>query len=65
MIVGPHDAFNESIGTNLSIIRRRLKVEQFEVGEVFKSKVSMLYIDRRSVSPPRILAVFGYLYARP
>jgi len=50
VIVGPHDAFNESLGTNLSIIRRRLKsnrlkVVQFEVGEVFKTKVCMLYID--------------------
>ena len=50
VIVGPHDAFNESLDTNLSIIRRRLKsnrlkVVQFEVGEVFKTKVCMLYID--------------------
>ncbi|MGG3454970.1 spore germination protein [Paenibacillus rhizolycopersici] len=49
-IVGPHDSFNESMDTNLSIIRRRLrsnqlKVKQFEVGEIFKSKVSLLYLD--------------------
>jgi spore germination protein len=48
-IVGPHDAFNESLDTNLSIIRRRvrsnrLKVKQFEVGEIFKTRVSLLYI---------------------
>lgn len=49
-IIGPHDSFIESLDTNLSIIRRRvkssrLKVDQFEVGEVFKSKVCLLYID--------------------
>lgn len=49
-IVGPHDSFNESLDTNLSIIRRRvksnrLKVKEFEVGEIFKSKVCLLYID--------------------
>ncbi|MCM3700076.1 spore germination protein [Paenibacillus macerans] len=50
VIVGPHDAFNESLDTNLSIIRRRiksnrLKVKQFEVGEILKTKVCVLYID--------------------
>ncbi|GIP49745.1 spore germination protein [Paenibacillus sp. J53TS2] len=49
-IVGPHDSFNESLDTNLSIIRRRvkssrLKAKQFEVGEIFKTKVSLLYLD--------------------
>lgn len=50
VIIGPHDAFNESLDTNLSIIRRRiksnrLKVRQFEVGEVLKTKVCVIYID--------------------
>ncbi|MFD1175085.1 spore germination protein [Paenibacillus puldeungensis] len=50
VIIGPHDAFVESLNTNLSIIRRkiksnRLKVLHFEIGEVFKTSVSVLYID--------------------
>ncbi|MEK5479360.1 spore germination protein [Paenibacillus sp. FSL R5-0407] len=49
-ITGPHDAFNESLETNLSLIRQkfksnRLKVSQFEVGELTKTKVCLLYID--------------------
>lgn len=50
VIVGPHDAFTESLDTNLSLIRRkvqsnRLKVKQFEVGEISKTKVCICYID--------------------
>lgn len=50
VIIGPHDAFTESIETNLSLIRRKLpsnqlKVLQFEVGEISKTKVCLCYID--------------------
>lgn len=50
VIIGPHDAFVESLSTNLSLIRRkiksnRLKVLNFEVGEVFKTHVAVLYIE--------------------
>ncbi len=49
-INGPHDAFNETLDTNLSLIRQkfksnRLKVRQFQVGELTKTKVCLLYID--------------------
>lgn len=50
VIIGPHDAFVESLNTNLSLIRRkiksnRLKVLNFEVGEVFKTYVAVLYVE--------------------
>lgn len=49
-ITGPHDAFIESIDTNLSLMRRkvksnRLKVREFKVGEITKTKVYLLYIE--------------------
>ncbi|WP_410514194.1 spore germination protein [Paenibacillus sp. BR2-3] len=51
VIVGPHDAFVEAAGMNLSLIRRRLhsshlKVIKCSVGEVTKNDVYILYIDR-------------------
>ncbi|MDX8360431.1 spore germination protein [Cytobacillus sp. IB215316] len=50
IITGPHDALNELIDTNLSLIRRRvksshLKVLKLSVGEIGKSNVYLLYID--------------------
>lgn len=49
VITGPHDAFVESAGTNLSLIRRRiksshLKVLKLMVGEITKTDVYLLYI---------------------
>ncbi|WP_254551512.1 spore germination protein [Brevibacillus sp. MS2.2] len=49
VITGPHEAFVESYGTNLALIRRRirsshLKVMKFEVGEITKTSVYLLYI---------------------
>ncbi|GIO43017.1 spore germination protein [Paenibacillus apis] len=49
-INGPHDAFNESLGTNLGLIRsrlksNRLKVLQYTAGELSKTKICVLYID--------------------
>lgn len=49
VITGPHDAFTETAGTNLSLVRRRvksshLKVIKLEVGEVTKTIVFVLYI---------------------
>jgi spore germination protein len=50
VIVGPHEAFVEDAGTNLSLIRRRLhsshlKIIKCSVGEVAKSDVYVLYIE--------------------
>jgi len=49
VIIGAHDAFTEQIGTNLSLIRQRiksshLKVIKLSVGEVTKTDVYLLYI---------------------
>ncbi|RED51149.1 spore germination protein [Cohnella lupini] len=49
VITGPHDAFNEEIDINLSLIRRRvksshLKVVKLSVGEITKTNVCVLYI---------------------
>ncbi|MEI5907470.1 spore germination protein [Bacillus spongiae] len=51
IITGPHDALNELIDTNLSLIRRRirsshLKIVKLSVGEIGKSKVFLLYIEK-------------------
>lgn len=50
VITGPHDSFTEDSDTNLSLVRSRLKspklrVVQFKVGEVTKTKVHLLYIE--------------------
>ncbi|MCQ6562798.1 spore germination protein [Paenibacillus mendelii] len=49
VITGPHDAFTEQAGINLSLIRQRiksshLKVIKLSVGEVTKTDVYILYI---------------------
>lgn len=49
VIIGAHDAFTEQIGTNLSLIRQRiksshLKVLKLSVGEITKTDVYLLYI---------------------
>ncbi|CAH1222235.1 Spore germination protein A1 [Paenibacillus plantiphilus] len=49
VITGPHDAFTEQAGTNLSLIRQRiksshLKVIKLSVGEITKTDVYVLYI---------------------
>lgn len=48
-IRGPKDSFNESIGTNISLIRRRLKsprlwVEPMSIGDISKTDVAMMYL---------------------
>lgn len=48
-IKGPRDGFTESIYTNISLIRKRFKIEQlyneqFELGSLTKTKVSLLYL---------------------
>ncbi|WP_100400426.1 spore germination protein [Bacillus sp. FJAT-44742] len=53
VVSGPHDAFVETLGTNLSLIRRRiksfdLKIEFFEVGAVTKTDVALLYMEGRA-----------------
>ncbi|RCX20582.1 GerA spore germination protein [Fontibacillus phaseoli] len=49
-ITGPHDAFIETLETNISLIRRkiksnRLKILKFRVGELTKTEVCVLYVD--------------------
>lgn len=49
VITGPHDAFTEVAGTNLALIRQRiksshLKVVKLSVGEITKTHVYILYI---------------------
>lgn len=48
-IRGPRDSFNESIGTNVSLIRRRLKspnlwLESMRVGNITQTDVSIMYL---------------------
>lgn len=48
-IRGPRDAFTETLRTNTSLIRRRIKdpalrIEQFTIGRVTKTDVALLYI---------------------
>lgn len=49
VITGPHDAFIETVGTNLSLIRRRLRSSHLKsiklsIGEIAKTDVYLLYI---------------------
>ncbi len=49
-IYGPKDSFNESIQTNLGLIKRRLKTtnlvnEDFLLGKLSLQKISLLYLD--------------------
>ncbi|MGM0902692.1 MAG: spore germination protein [Bacillota bacterium] len=49
-VVGPKEAFVESIGDNMNMIRKRLPIkeliiEEFIVGKLSKSKVAVIYID--------------------
>ncbi|WP_368296964.1 spore germination protein [Cytobacillus firmus] len=50
VINGPHDSFNETLKTNVSLIRRRvrssrLKMIELSVGEISKTKVLLVYIE--------------------
>lgn len=50
IMTGPHDAFNENVNDNLSLIRRRLrsshlKAIKLAVGEVARNDVYILYMD--------------------
>jgi spore germination protein len=50
VINGPHDSFNETLKTNVSLIRRRvrssrLKMIELSVGEFSKTKVLLIYIE--------------------
>lgn len=49
-VVGPKEAFVESISTNLNLIRKRLpipelQVEMMKVGEFTKTKIAIVYIE--------------------
>ncbi|GGI45384.1 spore germination protein KA [Paenibacillus marchantiophytorum] len=50
VVRGPRDGFTESIGTNISLIRRRIKspnlwLETMKIGRVSQTTVSMMYIN--------------------
>lgn len=50
VITGPHEAFNESAGQSISLIRRRvrsshLKIVKIPVGEITKTDIYILYIE--------------------
>ncbi|WP_017726100.1 spore germination protein [Halalkalibacterium ligniniphilum] len=50
VIRGPKDGFSESIGTNVSLIRRRIKnpklrLEMMQIGDVTQTDVAVMYID--------------------
>ncbi|MBY0124186.1 spore germination protein [Bacillus sp. S/N-304-OC-R1] len=49
-VIGPKEAFVESLGTNLNLIRKRLPVkelivEEFTLGSLSKTRVALLYMD--------------------
>ncbi len=49
-VIGPKEAFVESIATNLNLIRRRLPikeliVEEFTIGSLSKTKIAVLHIE--------------------
>ncbi|WP_245153912.1 spore germination protein [Jeotgalibacillus proteolyticus] len=49
-VIGPQDAFTESLNTNLSLIKRRianpeLKNKSYELGSETKTKVAVLYLN--------------------
>ncbi|SEN96422.1 GerA spore germination protein [Mesobacillus persicus] len=49
-VIGPKEAFVESIGQNMNLIRKRLPIEEliaeeFTVGKLSKTKVNVIYID--------------------
>jgi len=52
-IKGPKDAFTEDIFTNISLIRKRMKTgllfsEQFVIGSLSKTQVSLLYLSHKA-----------------
>ncbi|MFY4776762.1 spore germination protein [Metabacillus sp. RGM 3146] len=49
-VIGPKEAFVESIDTNINLIRKRLPVEELKVreitvGDVSKTKIAIMYLD--------------------
>lgn len=49
VIRGPKDSFNESLGTNISLVRRRIKspnlwLETMRIGKVTQTDIAILYI---------------------
>lgn len=49
-VIGPKEAFVESMGQNLNLIRKRLPVkeliiEEFSIGNLSKTRIAMLYMD--------------------
>ncbi|MBE4906901.1 spore germination protein [Bacillus luteolus] len=49
-VVGPKEAFVESLDTNLNLVRKRLpiidlKVKEVTIGELSKTRISVLYVD--------------------
>ncbi|WP_164462100.1 spore germination protein [Bacillus sp. FJAT-42376] len=61
VIRGPKESFNETLRTNVALIRRRLKspdlkLEQYVIGEISRTKVNVMYIDKK-VSPETLQLV--------
>ncbi|MCA0758489.1 spore germination protein [Paenibacillus sp. N4] len=53
VIRGPKDGFTESIGTNVSLVRRRIKsssvrLEPFKIGQTTKTNVAVMYIQGKA-----------------
>lgn len=58
IVRGPREGFNESIKTNLSLIRRRIKspdfiIKNFQIGKYSKTTVSLCYIS--SITPKKLV----------
>ncbi|MDY7222459.1 spore germination protein [Halalkalibacterium halodurans] len=58
-IRGPLDSFTESIGTNTSLIRRRLKspnlrLERMRVGKISQTEISLIYL--KGIAEDRLVA---------
>ncbi|MBR3863679.1 MAG: spore germination protein [Clostridia bacterium] len=58
IVRGPREGFNESIKTNLSLVRRRIKtpdfiVKNFQVGKYSKTQISLCYLS--SIAPESLV----------
>ncbi len=58
IVRGPREGFNESIKTNLSLVRRRIKspdfiVKNFQIGKYSKTQISLCYIS--SIAPKTLV----------
>lgn len=59
LVRGPREAFVETLGTNISLIRRKiknpaLKIETIKIGRVTRTDVAVLYVE--GIANPKIVA---------